>query len=54
MIAQENDNLELAARNNPHLKTVNALAVNIYDVIDREYVVLTEAALERLVEVLNR
>lgn len=52
--AQENGKLELAARNNPHLKTVNALAVNIYDVIDREHVVLTEAALERLVEVLNR
>ncbi|MDX1632770.1 MAG: 50S ribosomal protein L4 [Thermoanaerobaculia bacterium] len=46
-----NDNLELAARNNPQVKTVDALAVNVYDVIDRR-VVFTEEALDRLLEVL--
>lgn len=46
-----NENLELAARNNPRLKTVDALAVNVYDVIDRR-LIFTEAALDRLLEVL--
>lgn len=52
--SQDNDNLRLAARNNPKLKSVDALAVNVYDVIDREHVVFSEAALETLVEVLSR
>ncbi|HEX9733252.1 MAG TPA: 50S ribosomal protein L4 [Thermoanaerobaculia bacterium] len=50
--ARSNDNLLLAARNNPRLKTVDPRAVNVYDVIDRDHVVLTEAALAALVEVL--
>lgn len=49
----ENRNLELAARNNPNLKTVDALGVNVYDVLDRPNVVFSEQALERLVEVLT-
>lgn len=50
----ENLNLDRASRNNPQLKTVDALAVNVYDVVDRGYVVLSQGALTRLVEVLNR
>ena len=50
----DNDNLSLAARNNPKLKTVDALAVNVYDVVDRSQVVFSEEALNRLVEVLQR
>jgi large subunit ribosomal protein L4 len=50
----ENHNLTLAARNNRTLKTVDALAVNVYDVLDRPYLVLSEAALGRLVEVLGK
>jgi large subunit ribosomal protein L4 len=50
----ENRNLTLAARNNRKLKTVDALAVNVYDVIDRPFLVLSEAALGRLVEVLAK
>jgi large subunit ribosomal protein L4 len=49
-----NQNLELAARNNPAVKTVDALGVNVYDVVDRPFVVFSEQAINRLVEVLER
>lgn len=48
-----NEKLTLAARNNPTLKTVDALAVNVYDVVDRDQVVVSEPALGVLVEVLS-
>jgi large subunit ribosomal protein L4 len=51
---RDNHHLELAARNNPQLKMVDALAVNVYDVVDRDHLVLSEDALGRLVEVLTR
>ena len=50
----ENQNLTLAARNERKLKTVDALGVNVYDVVDRGYLVLSEGALNRLVEVLAK
>lgn len=50
----ENTTLSLASRNNPKLKMVDALGVNVYDVVDRTYVVLSQRALSRLVEVLGR
>ncbi len=50
----DNDNLALAARNNPRLKAVDALAVNVYDVVDRASVVFSEGALDRLVGVLSK
>jgi ribosomal protein L4 len=49
----DNDNLALAARNNPRLKTVDALGVNVYDVVDRTHLVFSEEALGKLVEVLG-
>lgn len=51
---RDNENLGRAARNNPSLKTVDALAVSVYDVIDRPHVVFSEEALNQLVEVLTR
>jgi large subunit ribosomal protein L4 len=45
-------NLDLAARNNPRLKVVRALGVSIVDLLDHETVVVSEAALVRLSEVL--
>jgi large subunit ribosomal protein L4 len=51
---RDNQNLALAARNNPRLKAVDALSVNVYDVVDRGHLVLSEQALGRLVEVLTR
>jgi hypothetical protein len=35
------------------VKSVDALAVNVYDVVDRPFVVVCEEALGRLVEVLG-
>jgi large subunit ribosomal protein L4 len=49
-----NHDLTLAARNEPRVKTVDALAVNVYDVVDRQHLVVTEEALNRLVEVLSK
>ena len=49
----ENRNLGLAVRNNPRFKTVDALGVTVYDVVDRAEVV-SEQALGRLVEVLSK
>ena len=51
---RDNVNLERAARNNPRLKTVDPLAVNVYDVVDRDHVVFTRAAVSALVEVLSK
>ena len=50
---RDNRNLNLASRNHPGWKTVDALAVNVYDVVDRPYLVVSEQALGRLVEVLG-
>ena len=51
--ARDNRKLDLASRNHPGWKTVDALAVNVYDVVDRPYLVVSEQALARLVEVLG-
>lgn len=48
----DNRNLELAARNNPALKAVDALAINVYDVVDRDHLLITEDGLTRLTEML--
>lgn len=50
----ENHELELASRNAPKLKAVDALGVNVYDVVDRPHVVMSVEALNRLVEVLAK
>lgn len=49
----ENTNAVLASRNNPKLVFVDALHVNVYDVVNSRYVVLSQAALERLTEALQ-
>lgn len=51
---RDNQDLVLASRNNPRLKMVDALGVNVYDVVDRGHLVVSEGALGRLVEVLSR
>jgi large subunit ribosomal protein L4 len=51
---RENEALALAARNNPRVKAVDATGVNVYDVVDRGHLVVSEGALGRLVEVLTR
>ena len=52
--SRSNETLALAARNQPRLKTVDALAVNVYDVVDRDHLVFSESALRSLVEVLTK
>jgi large subunit ribosomal protein L4 len=52
--SHDNQNLTLAARNVPGLKTVDALGVNVYDVVHRGVLVVSEGALNRLVEVLAK
>jgi large subunit ribosomal protein L4 len=49
----ENTNLALAARNNPKLRLVDPLHVNVYDVVNSRYIVLSPAALQTLTEALN-
>ena len=49
----ENVNLQLASRNNPRLQMVDAMGVNVYDVVNSRYIVLSEAALQKLMEVLG-
>lgn len=50
----DNENLTRASRNNPAFKTADALAVNVYDVVAQTHVVVSEEALSRLMEVLDR
>lgn len=49
----ENTNAVLAARNNPKVLFVDALHVNVYDVVNSRYIVLSQAALDRLTEALS-
>ena len=49
----ENTNLALAARNNPRLQLVDPLHVNVYDVVNSRYVVLSQNALQQLTEALE-
>jgi large subunit ribosomal protein L4 len=49
----ENTNAVLASRNNPRLNFVDALHVNVYDVVNSRYVVLSQSALDRLTEALS-
>ena len=49
-----NEKLALAARNNPQVRTVDALAVNVYDVVDCPHIVVSEEALSHIVEVLSK
>jgi len=49
----QNTNLALAARNNPKLQLVDPLHVNVYDVVNARYIVLSQDALQRLTEALE-
>lgn len=49
-----NRNLGLAARNHPLLTAVDAMNVTVYDIVDKDTVIVSQKALDRLVEVLSR
>jgi large subunit ribosomal protein L4 len=44
----ENQNLELSARNLPHVKVLKAEGVNVYDLMKHRNLVVTEGAVEQL------
>lgn len=50
----DNTNAYLASRNHPRLTMVDALGVNVYDVVNSRYVIVTESALQKLTEVLAK
>lgn len=47
---KENSNLFLAARNHPRVKAMNASEINVYDLLDFEVLLISEAALGRVTE----
>jgi large subunit ribosomal protein L4 len=51
--SRENEKLALASRNVPEWKLVDALAVNVYDVMSHATVVLSQDALSRVVQTLE-
>jgi len=51
--SRENDKMHLASRNVTEWKLVDALAVNVYDVMSHATVVLSQDALSRVVETLK-
>jgi large subunit ribosomal protein L4 len=51
--SMENTNAVLATRNNPRVNFVDAGDVNVYDVVNSRYIVLSQAALDRLTEALE-
>jgi len=50
----ENTNAILASRNNPKLQFVDATNVNVYDIVNSRFVVLSQSALQRLTEALEK
>ena len=52
--SMENTNAVLASRNNPKVHFVDATAVNVYDVVNSRYIVLSQPALQRLTESLEK
>ena len=50
----EGGNLALAARNHPRVKAVRALGINVYDILNHDYLVLSREAAEKVGEVLAR
>ncbi len=52
--SRDNETLQRASRNNPKVKMVDALGVNVYDVVDNDHVIFSRAAVSTLVEVLSR
>ncbi len=50
----ENTNAVIASRNNPKLEFVDALNVNVYDVVNSRYIVLSQSALQKLTEALEK
>src|SRR3954470_15147709 len=51
--SMDNKNAVLATRNNPKVRFVDAHDINVYDVVNSRFIVLSQAALDRLPEALE-
>jgi large subunit ribosomal protein L4 len=51
--SMDNTNAVLATRNNPKVRFVDATDINVYDVVNSRFIVLSQAALDRLTEALE-
>jgi len=51
--SMDNTNAVLATRNNPKVRFVDATDINVYDVVNSRYIVLSQSALDRLTEALG-
>ncbi|HVR43368.1 MAG TPA: 50S ribosomal protein L4 [Thermoanaerobaculia bacterium] len=49
----DNVNVVLASRNHPEWRMVDPLHMNVYDVVDSRFILISEAALQTLTEVLS-
>ena len=50
----DSGNLALAARNNPRVKAVRPMGINVFDLLYHDYLVLSREAAEKVGEVLSR
>jgi len=48
IIEQENLNLEMSARNVPHVKVMRPEGLNVYDVLKYEHIVITQPCVEKI------
>jgi large subunit ribosomal protein L4 len=48
IIEQENLNLEMSARNVPHVKVLRPEGLNVYDVLKYEHIIITQPCVEKL------
>lgn len=52
--AEKDDNLYKSARNIPDVKVLLGSAVNVYDVLDNEQIIITKEAIKKVEEVLDK
>src|SRR6185295_5822616 len=48
IVADKNKNLELSARNVPHVKVLRTEGLNVYDIIASEWLVMTKSAVQAI------
>ena len=53
LLADKDENIYKSARNLPRVKTLVAQAINIFDILNHDYVVATQNAISRVEEVLS-
>ena len=46
IVAEKNKNLELSARNVPHVKVLRTEGINVYDIVRHDWLVLTKSAVQ--------